>query len=500
MNYRIIARLLGIFSIAIGVLMLPSALWAIYFGEFMALAAFAEAAAAAVIVGGLLYFIGRSAPEQFYQREALGLVGLSWLLIAGIGALPYVFGGVLHPIDAYFESMSGFTTTGSSVFTPPMFESTPASIMFWRSFTHWLGGMGIIVLFIAVLPYLGAGGKQMFRSESPGPNPRGLSPRIRDTASALYKIYLGLTLVQTIALMLAGMSFYDALCHTFGTLATGGFSTRAASIEAYDSVPVDLIVIFFMICAGTNFGLYFSMLRGNLTAPFRDTEWRVYILVLAGATLLVTCNVLGVEGRPAIEAIETGGGKPIYESPFEALRYSAFQVVSITTTTGYATADFDAWPTMSRVVLVALMFVGGCAGSTGGGLKIVRVILLVKMAYWRLESTFRPKTVRAIRIGDHVLDTHSQHLVNAYLVLLLGWFLAGSLFMAALGLPLQTAVTSVAATLNNIGPGLELIGPTMNFSQIPYVGKVFLSLCMVLGRLELFSITVLLVPAFWLRR
>ena len=494
MNYRLLAKYLGHFSGAIGLLMLPSAAWAVYFREWLPLAALCLSVALSCAFGGALARIGRDAPSAMYQREALGLVGTCWLIAAALGAMPYVFAGVLNPIDAYFECMSGFTTTGSSVLTD--IEATAKSILFWRSFTHWLGGMGIVVLFIAVLPYLGAGGKQLFKSESPGPDPQGLRPRIKDTASILYKIYLALTAAETLALMGAGMNLYEALCHTFGTLATGGFSTRQASIGAFDSLAVETIIIFFMICAGSNFTLYFAMLRGNWKAPWKDTEWRVYIAVIVLCTLLVTANLMGAGGTPPGDAAE-GYARTVYDSAGESLRHATFQVASIMTTTGYCTADFDTWPHFSRMLLVVLMFVGGCAGSTGGGIKVVRIIILLKMAYWRLEYTFRPKTIRAVRVSGQVVDDSVQRTIYAFFVPYLLWFAAGALFMSFLGLPFQTAVTSVAATLNNIGPGLRLVGATQDYHLIPAVGKVFLSLCMALGRLELFSICVLFVPAFW---
>lgn len=505
MNYRLISRYLGSFAIAIGVLMLPSAICAVCFQEWTELAAIGESMLACLVIGALMMLIGRNAPKQLYQREALSLVAFTWILAAALGALPFVFSGVLPSyIDAYFESMSGFTTTGASVITD--IEGTAKSILFWRSFTHWLGGMGIIVLFIAVLPYLGAGGKQLFKSESPGPDPQGLRPRIKDTASILYKIYLGFTVVQTVVLMAAGMNLYDALCHTFGTLATGGFSTRQASVGAYNSVAIDVIIIFFMFCAGANFALYFSILRGNIKNAWKDTEWRVYITIIVISTLAVTVSLMaGQETTAQTEEIEatqiaTAAAGKTNEEDYtlrSALHYASFQVVSIMTTTGYCTADFDRWPHFSRMVLFVLMFVGGCAGSTGGGLKVVRIILLFKMAYHRVENTFRPKTVRAVRINNAVIGSDVQNTVYAFFVLYILWFAGGSILMSALGLPFESAVSSVAATLNNIGPGLQAVGATMDYHLIPDLGKVFLSLCMALGRLELFSICVLLLPAFW---
>ena len=493
MNIQLVSRYLGHFTWAIGLLMLPSVLWAPYFGEWKALAALLGSMAICGVLGIVLTRVGRNAPERMFQREGLALVGLGWLLTAGLGALPFILRGTLAPVDAYFESMSGFTTTGSTVLTD--IEAVDKSILFWRSFTHWLGGMGIIVLFIAVLPYLGAGGKQLFKSESPGPDPRGLSPRIKDTASILWKIYAGLTVAQTILLMMAHMSFYDALCHTFGTLATGGFSPRNASVLAFDSISVDLIIIIFMVLAGTNFSLYFVMLRRDWTMPFKDMEWRVYLAVLAGATILITLNLQGfqmsVEGPPLRQA-------PEYTF-LHALRVAAFQVVSITTTTGFCTDDFEQWPHFSRGLLVMLMFIGGCAGSTGGGLKVARIIILTKMAYWRVEKLFRPKTVRAVRIGGAVIDDDIQTTVYAFFAIYVFVFAVGTVFMSFLGLPFVTALTSVAATLNNIGPGLEHVGAIENFAFVSAPGKIFLSLCMVMGRLELFSICVLFLPSFWRR-
>lgn len=491
MNYRLVAKYLGHFIIAIGLLMVPSALWAIYFQEWHALRAFAESIGAILVIGAVLWFAGRNAPNRMFQREGLALVGVGWLATAAVGSLPYIFSGVLDPVDAYFETMSGLTTTGSTVLVD--IEAVYKSVLFWRSFTHWLGGMGIIVLFIAVLPYLGAGGKQLFKSESPGPDPRGLSPRIKDTASILYRLYVGLTVLQTILLMIAGMSFYDALCHTFGTLATGGFSTRNASIAAYDSVYIEIIIIVFMVLAGTNFALYYSMLRGEYTSLFKNTEWRLYMAILVIATIVITLNLLGLQGHTP------GMPEPATReySPLEALRVATFQVVSIMTTTGFGTDNFENWPYFSRMILMTLMLVGGCAGSTGGGIKVVRIIMLFKLAYRRLESTFRPKTIRAIRINDQVVEEDIQKTVYGFFVLYGIVLVSGSLYMAALGLPFETGVTAVVTALNNIGPGLQFVGPVENFAFIPDSGKVVLSLCMAMGRLELYSICVMFIPSFW---
>ena len=497
MNYRLIANYLSYFAGALALAMIPSVLWAFYYDERHALNAFLWSMGTCFVVAGVAFAAGRKAALQLHYRDALAFVGVSWLVVAGLGALPFIYAGLLHPIDAYFESMSGFTTTGSTVIVD--IESVEKSLLFWRATTHWLGGMGIVVLFIAVLPYLGAGGKQLFKSESPGPNPRGLKPRIKDTATFLYKFYLAMTAAQTVALMLAGMSLFDALCHTFATLATGGYSTRQASIAAYDSVFIEVIIIFFMVAAGSNFALYFAMVRGDWRALFRNSEWRTYIGILAIATLLVTINIMGVGDNPVdVHEMPVDEGVGHYGF-FSGLRYASFQVVSIMTTTGFATENFDAWPYFSRMLLVVLMCIGGCAGSTGGGIKVVRVMILVKTVIYRLEQTFRPKLVRAVRVAGETIDDEVQRTVYAHFVLFAAWLALGSVLMSLVGLPFDTAITSVVATLNNIGPGLGLVGAVRDYSAVPGLGKLFLSLCMVLGRLELFTLSVFLLPTFWKR-
>lgn len=490
MNFRLVAKHLAMFVFAAGGFMLPAAAWAVYETDWPSLLAFLGSMACAGALGGVLRWLGRPRVDVLTQREALGLVSISWFFIAGIGALPYVLAGVLGPIDAYFESMSGFTTTGSTVIVN--IEATPKSILLWRSFTQWLGGMGIIVLFIAVLPYLGAGGKLLFRSETTGPDTRGITPRIHDTASILYRIYIGFTIAEVLALMLAGMGFYDALTHTFSTISTGGFSPKQASVGAFNSVAVELIIIFFMICGGVNFALYFAMFRRrDWKIPLRDTEWKIFIAILVVATSLIALNLVFAAPPDAPPGVDGtyGFGK--------ALRVAAFQVVSIMTTTGFGTDDFDNWPHFSQMIMVLVMFIGGCAGSTAGGMKVVRIIMLAKMAYWSLETTFRPKTIRAVRVSGEVVDDDVQKRVQTFFTIYIVWFVAGSIFMSMLGLPFETALSAVITTLGNVGPGLELVGASEDFSVVPAAGKLFLTVCMVLGRLELFSVCVLFIPAFW---
>ncbi|MBI1319834.1 MAG: TrkH family potassium uptake protein [Candidatus Hydrogenedens sp.] len=490
MNYRLLFRNIGLFTSAFTLLLIPSALWAVWFREWETLVSFGESAAVALAAGLLLMLAGRGAnAKQMFQRETLGMVGIGWLAAAAVGALPYFFSGTLDGVDSYFESMSGLTTTGSTVIAD--IEGCAKSILFWRSFTHWVGGMGIIVLFIAVLPYLGVGGKQLFKSESSA-NPQALSPRIKDTASALWRIYLGMTVLQTILLMAAGMSFFDALCHTFGTLATGGFSPKQASIAHYNSFLIEAIIMFFMVASATNFALYFAMLRGKRLALLHDTEWRALILILGLAIGAITLNLMGFRLGGTPDAHET--------APYgfvTALRNASFISISIMTSTGFGQDNYETWPWFSQLILFGLMMTGGCVGSTSGGLKVFRLVVVLKMIYWRLENAFRPKTVRPIRMGEAVIDDDAQRRVTTHCILYLFIIGMGGLLLSGMGLPPLSAVSAVATTLGGVGPGMELVGPAHDFSQIADAGKLLLCLCMAMGRLEMFAILVLFVPGFW---
>jgi trk system potassium uptake protein TrkH len=494
LNWKVVSKLLGILFIFIGLSMVFSLLWALHYARSEApwpnapmspVNAFLVSMAITCAVGLALFLVGRRSKEDVFRKEGLFVVGAGWLLTAVFGALPFILSGVLPGVvDAYFESMSGFTTTGSTVITHV--EAVPKGILFWRDFMHWLGGMGIIVLFLAVLPVLGAGGKQLFRSEVPGPTPDGLTPRIRETATILWAIYFGFSVVETLLLWAQDMSLFDAQCHTFGTMATGGFSTRQASIGAF-GLGSQITVMVFMICAGTNFALYYHVLRGKPLGLLKDVEWRVYIGLLVLATAAVTVNLMTLS-------------RADYPTLGKAVEKSSFQVVAIMTTTGYGTDNFDAWPAFSKFLLVLLMFVGGCAGSTGGGMKVSRIIILFRAAFLRLEKVFRPQTIRALRIGGVVASEDTIHTVSGFFVLFMGVFVTATLIVAATGAPLVTSFSSVAATLNNIGPGLELVGSVNDYFHLGAVAKLTLSLCMVMGRLELFAILVLFVPAFWRAR
>ena len=480
MNFFAVSKLLGLLITVIGATMILPVLWSLHFQDGM-WDRLLLAALLTLCGGGLLYLIGSLRRQEVFRKEAIATVGLGWVLSAAFGAVPFVItGSIPHYVDAFFETMSGFTTTGASILTN--IEALPRSVLFWRSFTHWLGGMGIIVLFIAILPLIGAGGRHLYKSEVPGLVREALTPKIKETAIILWKIYLGLTIAETLLLMVSGMSLYEALCHTFGTLATGGFSTRNKSIAHFASLKIDIIIIFFMLCAATNFSLHFKALGRKPSIYLKDPEWRAYALLLLGATLILTLCVW-LEGN--------------YHNPWTALRYSSFQAVSIMTTTGYTTADFEQWAPGARVLLVMLMFIGGSAGSTGGGMKVIRWLTLFKIARHQLERVYRPRRIRKIKIGTTRVDENLQLATLSFFFIYVLIFVSGTFFVALFGLDLITSATSVAATLNNIGPGLGLVGPVENYAHFPYVVKCLLSLFMAMGRLELFSILVLFLPRFW---
>ena len=441
---------------------------------------FLGCSAAGALAGFLL--IALFVPEKdLGYRDGFVVVVLSWLGLALLGALPFYFSGQMHSfIDCLFESMSGFTTTGSTVLATV--ETLPKSVLFWRATTHWLGGMGIIVLSLAILPLLGIGGMQLFQAEMPGPTKDRLAPRIQDTARILWGVYLLFTLVEILLLMLGGLAFYDAVCHAFATLATGGFSTHTTSVAYFNSTYIETVIIIFMFLAGTNFSLHHHALKGKFRIYWESEEFRFYILIcLLSIGLIVIANF----------------SASIYEDFGTNLRTASFQVVSILTTTGFGTADFDHWPPICKILLVSIMFVGGCAGSTGGGIKVVRLLLFFKFARLQLRSLIHPRTVGTLKLGKVKVPQEVMVSILGFFALYVGFFLLASIVVSALGVDIVSATTSVVATLNNIGPGLGLVGPAQNFGHLPPLAKLVLTFCMLAGRLELYTIAVLLSPDFW---
>lgn len=418
--------------------------------------------------------------ETMSQREGMAIVSLGWTAIGLFGALPFYFSDASFCfVDAFFESVSGFTTTGSSILTD--IEGLSPGLLVWRSFIQWLGGMGIIVLSIAILPFLGVGGMQLYKAEVPSPVPDKLKPRIRDTALILWKVYALFTVAETLLLMIGGMTFFDALNHAFTTMPTGGFSTKNASVAGFDSVYIDVVITVFMLLAGINFSLHYQALKGRPLALWKDSECRFYLVMCLILTLVVTANIY----------------RTVYADAGQALRYGAFQVVSIVTTTGYATADYELWPGMSQVIIFLCMFVGASAGSTGGGMKCLRIMLCFKYCYKELFSMIHPRAVSHIKIGGKTVPEDVVRSVLGFLALYMALFALSTILLAGTGVDFVTALGAVAATIGNIGPGFGMVGPVENFAQIPYWGKWLLSWCMLLGRLEIYTLIIIVVPEFW---
>ncbi len=423
----------------------------------------------------------------FRPRQDLGvkdgfiIVVLTWLGIAAVGALPYQFAGVMPSyVDCFFESVSGFTTTGSSILTDV--EALPKSLLFWRALTHWLGGMGIVVLGLAILPLLKVGGMQLFEAEVAGPTADRLAPRIQDTARILWGLYLLLTVLMTLLLMLGGVNLFDALTHTFAALATGGFSTYNASVAQFNSLYVELVLMLTMFLGGTNFTLHYLALHGRPKAYWKNEEFRSYvILYLTAIALLTLLNALS----------------GTYESLGRNLRDSAFQLVTLATTTGFATADYDTWPEFCRLLILLMMCIGGCAGSTSGGLKVVRFLLFFKIARNQILHMIHPRQTLAIKLDGKTVPQDIVVAVLGFLLFYMIVLLSCSLALTAMNIDLITSVSAVIATINGVGPGLSKVGPMQNFAHLPDLAKIVLCGSMLAGRLEFYALAVLLTPDFW---
>lgn len=431
-------------------------------------------------LGLALFLLNRRLDQNSIgKREGYIIVSLAWVLISLFGSLPYLLSGVATSfVDAFFETMSGFTTTGASVFTD--IESIPKGILFWRALTHWIGGMGIIVLSLAVLPILGIGGMQLFVAEVPGVTPDKLTPRITQTAKNLWGIYVVLTLLCTVMLMFGGLNLYDALCHAFATLATGGFSTKNDSIVSF-SPYLQYVLIFFMYLAGINFSLHFFVLKRKFRLAFTNEEWKNYTFII-----LITTLIIGVALFIAQDS-----------SLEKSFRDSLFTVVSIITTTGFVSADYLLWPQHTWIIILLLMFVGGSAGSTGGGVKVIRIVLLLKNSLLELKRLIHPQAIIPVRLNGRSVPQGIIFNVLAFFLIYIIIFGIGSLILSIIGLNFESSVGAVASALGNIGPGFGTVGPMLNYSLVPDTGKWLLSFLMLLGRLELFTVLILFSSAFW---
>ena len=439
-------------------------------------------AAGATLIASLTMYLLTWKGGEANHKEGILITTLGWILSAGFGALPFYFYGTFPTYtDCYFEAMSGFTTTGASVLAD--IEAQPAGILFWRSLTHWMGGMGIVVLSLAILPALGAGGMQLYKAEVPGPTTDKLVPRIRETSQRLYVVYSIISVAMVLMLLLGGMSLFDSLTHMFGAMGTGGFSPKNASVGYYKSVYVDLVISAFMFIAGANFSLhYFALARRDFKAYLTDEEFRFYSGVVGFFTLTIAVNLVV---------------NNVYPNIVVGLRHALFSVVSIITTTGYATEDFEKWPTYGHYVLLLLMFVGGCAGSTGGAIKCVRVWMLLKIAANQVFRIVHPKAVRTIRYNGRIVPAEVLSGVQSMFVLYMTVFILASLALAWLGHDALTAISAIAATLGNVGPGLGTVGPVENYSHFSLTAKWVCTFSMLVGRLEVYSVVVLFFPEFW---
>lgn len=481
MNIRSVIKVLGfLIVVTAACLLLPAAVAVIYrepdWIHFLA------ACGLGVGVGGFILLILRGSPD-LRVREGFAVVAFGWLFVGLLGALPFWLSGEIPSYtDAAFESISGFTTTGASILTD--IEGRTHATLFWRALTHWLGGMGIVLLAVAILPLLGVGGMQLFRAEVPGPVAERLTPRIRETAKLLWGVYLLLTVLEIFALMLAGMGFFDAMCHSFATMATGGFSNHNASVGGYANPAVEWIIIVFMLLAGTNFSLHYLALSGKPGVYFRDEEFRYYLIFVLGSAVFIGAALFGVRFFAGIH---------------ETVRQTLFQVVSIMTTTGFATSDYLLWPPVAHAILLGLMAIGGCAGSTGGGVKVMRAVVLLKHAKLEMKKMLHPRAVYTLWFNDRALSPSLTTNVLGFFLLYMLVYISGVVILTLGGRDLVTAVGATAATLGNIGPGLGQVGPAGNYAALGDWEKWLLVGFMLVGRLELFTVLVLFMPEAWRR-
>lgn len=452
----------------------------LYYKEFECAISFFIVAFAVAIISLPLAII-KPKNKHMYAREGLVIVALMWVIYPIFGALPfYISGAIPNFIDAIFESISGFTTTGSTILTD--IENLPNGILFWRTFTHWIGGMGVLVLAIAIFPSSNDS-MYLMRAECAGPQVGKIVPKGKNSARYLYSIYLGLTVLTTIFLILGGMPVFDSICHAMSTAGTGGFGLKNNSVVYYNSTYIDVVLTISMLLFGINFNMYYFLITKRLKDVFKNTELRVYLLIILISIILITIEIY-----------------PIYENVFTSLRFSSFQVVSIISSTGLATADYCQWSMLSQTILVILMFIGGCAGSTSGGLKVQRFIIMFKSAKKSIKQTLNPKSINIVTSDDKFLDISIVHGVHAYLIIYLGFFLISLLLISLNNVDFSTSFTAITTCINNIGPGLAKVGPTENFSFFSNLSKIVLSIDMLLGRLECFPIIILFSPAIWRKK
>ena len=480
MNRRIIGKLLGVLLLLECVFLFPSVVVSVLYHEPTALRAVFLTMVIAAVLGGGLWLSCRKADRHFYAREGMLVTALGWIVLSAVGALPFVISGAIpHYVDALFEVISGFTTTGASILTEV--ESMPKGLLFWRSFTHWLGGMGILVFLLAIVPMGKDGGYSvhLLRAESPGPSVSKLVPKMRQTAAILYGIYLALTVLNILFLLAGRMPLFDSLCTAFGTAGTGGFGVKNNSIAGY-SPYIQTVCTVFMALFGVNFSVYFLILLRKFKQVLRNEELWLYVGIMLSSIAVITWNVASM-----------------FSNVGEALHHAAFAVSSVMTTTGFATEDFNAWPQLSRTILVVLMICGASAGSTGGGIKSARLLLLIKSLRAKMRQMLHPRSVNLVRMDGHAVSDETLQGINTYMSAYCAIAIVSLLVLSLDGLSMETNLTGMLACLNNIGPGLGLVGPTGNYSCFTALSKIVLMVDMLLGRLEIFPLLIMLSPRTW---
>lgn len=493
LNLKIIYRFLGITAILNGVFMFIAYPFSLYHQE-EAQWGILSSGVVTVIIGFLLYILNKPKTTNLGKKEGYLIVTLGWLTLSVTGCLPYIFSGAIPDVtNAFFETISGYSTTGSSILND--IESMPKGILFWRSATHWIGGMGIIVLTIAILPLLGIGGMQLFMAEAPGPSADKLHPRITDTAKRLYLIYVTLTFAEFFLLKVAGMTWFDAINHAMATVSTGGFSTKNASLAHYNGIPaVQYIVIFFMIIAGTNFVLTYFALKGKVRKVIQSEEFRYYMLAIFGITAIIAVIILFYQ-EPSLQT--TIVHPKVFGEVESAIRHSLFMVVSVITTTGFVSADFTMWSFFASGIFFALFFLGGSAGSTSGGIKVVRHIVMLKNSFLEFKKALHPNAIIPVRYdGKAVKQTIVFNILSFFVIYML-IFIISSVLLTFFGLDFISSLGAAASSLGNIGPAIGSVSPVDNFAHLSVGAKWFCAFLMLIGRLELFTVLILFAPAFW---
>lgn len=493
LNLKLIFRFAGITAILNGIFMWLAIPFSLFFEEKATLGIL-NAGIITIFIGLLLFFFNKPDNNNLQKKEGYLIVTLGWITLTITGMLPYLLtGSIPSVVDAIFETISGYSTTGSSILTD--IESTPKGILFWRSATHWIGGMGIIVLTIAILPLLGIGGMQLFMAEAPGPSADKLHPRITDTAKRLWLIYVGLTIAEFLLLKVAGMTWYDAINHAMATVSTGGFSTKNASVAHWNGMPlVQYIIIFFMFVAGTNFVLTYFALKGKVSKVIQSEEFKYYSLGIFSITAIVSLCIIFFKDP----TLQTSIDHPMVLGEVEsAIRHSLFSVISVVTTTGFVTADFTMWSFFITGIFFSLFFVGGSAGSTSGGVKIVRHIVMLKNSFLEFKKSLHPNAIIPVRYDGKAVKQNIVFNILSFFILYMLIFIVGAVILTLMGLDLTSALGACASSLGNIGPAIGSVSPVDNFSHLSSSAKLFCSFLMLIGRLELFTVLILFSPFFW---